>query len=63
MSGYGETLWWVIRHRVVVGLVTIATIVLTIVSCTHRAVGLFPQQDTGMLMGSSPGRRTSRSLR
>ena len=52
---YGKMLWWVLRNRVVVGLITVATLVLTIVLYKTVPFGLLPQQDTGMLIGNSRG--------
>jgi multidrug efflux pump subunit AcrB len=42
---------WVLRHRPLVLLVTIGTIVFT-TTCALSFPGFFPQQDTGRLMGS-----------
>ena len=52
---YGKMLWWVIRHRTVIGVVTIATVVFTVFLYRTVPFGLLPQQDTGMLIGSSRG--------
>jgi multidrug efflux pump len=53
VAGYGRGLRFVLRHRIVVGLVTVATVVMTGWTAIHLPFGLFPQQDTGMLSGSS----------
>jgi len=53
VAGYGHALRFVLRHRVVVGLVTLATIGTTMWLYTKVPPGLFPQQDTGMLRGGS----------
>jgi multidrug efflux pump len=55
VAGYGHALRFVLRHRIVVGLVTVATIGTTIWLYTQVPPGLFPQQDTSMLVGSSLG--------
>jgi hydrophobe/amphiphile efflux-1 (HAE1) family protein len=51
--GYGRALRVVLDHRVVVGLVTLATITLTVVLYVVVPGGLFPQQDTGAVQGFS----------
>ena len=53
VNGYGRALAFVLRHRSLVGGVTIATIGTTIWLYTQVPPGLFPQQDTGMIQGSS----------
>jgi hydrophobe/amphiphile efflux-1 (HAE1) family protein len=55
IAGYGVALRFVLRHRLVVGLGTVATIAATVWLYLHTPTGLFPQQDTGMLQGSSQG--------
>jgi multidrug efflux pump len=55
VAGYGHALRFVLNHRIVIGGVTIATIVTTIWLFGQVPFGLFPQQDTGMLNGSSLG--------
>jgi hydrophobe/amphiphile efflux-1 (HAE1) family protein len=55
IDGYGRALHVVLRHRVIVGLAFIATLVTTIVLFIELPLGLFPQQDTGMLMGQTRG--------
>jgi hydrophobe/amphiphile efflux-1 (HAE1) family protein len=55
VNGYGRALAFVLRHRSLIGGVTIATIVTTIWLFTQVPPGLFPQQDTGMIQGSSLG--------
>jgi hydrophobe/amphiphile efflux-1 (HAE1) family protein len=55
-AGYGRALHLVLRHRIVIGIVTVATIGVTIWLLFFRmSFGLFPQQDTGQLRGSSLG--------
>jgi multidrug efflux pump len=53
IDGYGRALRFVLRHRSLIGGVTIATIATTIWLYTQVPPGLFPQQDTGMIQGSS----------
>jgi hydrophobe/amphiphile efflux-1 (HAE1) family protein len=53
VNGYGRALRFVLRHRALIGGVTIATIATTIWLYTQVPPGLFPQQDTGMIQGSS----------
>jgi multidrug efflux pump len=55
VSGYGRALGFVLRHPLVIGLVTIATIATTVLLLFSLPFGLFPQQDTGQLLGSSLG--------
>ncbi len=55
VAGYGRALRFVLAHRLIIGFVTVATIVVTVM--LYRAVpfSLLPQQDTGMLMGRTRG--------
>jgi multidrug efflux pump subunit AcrB len=53
VNGYGRALRWVLRHRSVIGGVTLATVATTIWLLFQLPFGLFPQQDIGMLQGSS----------
>ena len=55
VAGYGRALRFVLRHRLVIGVVTVATMVTTGWLYTQVPPGLFPQQDTGMIQGSSLG--------
>ncbi len=55
VRGYAAVLRLVLRHRIVVGLVTLGTVVVTVWLYTQVPAGLFPQQDTGMLTGSTQG--------
>jgi multidrug efflux pump len=55
VNGYGKALAFVLRHRSIVGAVTIATIATTVWLYTQVPAGLFPQQDTGQIQGSSQG--------
>ncbi|HEX4457228.1 MAG TPA: multidrug efflux RND transporter permease subunit [Polyangia bacterium] len=53
-DGYAKALRFVLRHRVLVGIITIATVTLVVVLLKFfMHFGLFPQQDTGMLAGST----------
>src|SRR5262249_14742282 len=51
--GYGRALRFVLRHRTALGLLTVATVVVTVMLYVVVPKGLFPQQDTGMLAGFS----------
>src|SRR5262245_38410299 len=53
VRGYGRALGFVLRHQILIGIVTIGTICTTVFLFTKVPPGLFPQQDSGMLMGSS----------
>ena len=55
IGGYGRALRFVLRHQLLIGLVTIATIATTVRLFLLVPPGLFPQQDTGQLVGSSLG--------
>ncbi|HWO24496.1 MAG TPA: efflux RND transporter permease subunit [Kofleriaceae bacterium] len=55
VRAYAAVLRVVLRHRVAVGLVTVATIATTIWLYGKVPPGLFPQQDTGMLTGTTQG--------
>ena len=55
VNGYGHALRFVLRHRFLIGAVTIATIATTVWLFTKVPFGLFPQQDVGMLNGASLG--------
>jgi hydrophobe/amphiphile efflux-1 (HAE1) family protein len=55
VAGYGRALRFVLGHRGLIGGVTAATIATTMWLYTQVPPGLFPQQDTGMIQGSSLG--------
>jgi multidrug efflux pump subunit AcrB len=55
VRGYSAALRVVLRHTVIVGVLTIATVGTTIWLYGQVPAGLFPQQDTGMLTGSTQG--------
>jgi multidrug efflux pump len=48
---YDRGLIWVLAHRRTTMLATIATVVITAVLAVVTPKGLFPQQDTGLLLG------------
>ncbi|MEO6418187.1 MAG: efflux RND transporter permease subunit [Polyangiaceae bacterium] len=50
---YERGLKWVLRHQRFMQGVTLSTLVLTVILFVIIRKGLFPQQDTGMLSGSS----------
>ncbi|MGA2792144.1 MAG: efflux RND transporter permease subunit [Roseiarcus sp.] len=49
---YRRTLAVALRHSLIVALVLLSTIGLNVYLFTHIAYGLFPAQDTGLLIGS-----------
>jgi len=55
VAGYGRALRFVLSRRVVIGLITAGTAATTAWLFTQIPLGLFPQQDTGMILGSSLG--------
>jgi multidrug efflux pump len=55
IAGYGHALRFVLRHRIVVGLATLGAIGATVALYVKIPIGLFPQQDTGFLVGQSVG--------
>jgi hydrophobe/amphiphile efflux-1 (HAE1) family protein len=55
VAGYGRALRFVLRHRLLIGGVTLATVAAVVWLCIQMPFGLFPQQDTGMLSGASRG--------
>ena len=52
LSGYGKGLRWVLRHQMLMLLVTIGTACLSVYLYVIVPKGFFPQQDTGRLGGS-----------
>jgi multidrug efflux pump subunit AcrB len=52
-AGYGRALGFVLKHQALIGVVTLGTIAMTIWLFTQIPAGLFPQQDTGQVLGSS----------
>ncbi|APR75522.1 Cobalt-zinc-cadmium resistance protein CzcA [Minicystis rosea] len=60
VSAYGRGLRWVLAHRRLTLAATLGTLALTVYLFTAVPKGLFPQQDTGLLMGfSESGQDTS----
>jgi hydrophobic/amphiphilic exporter-1 (mainly G- bacteria), HAE1 family len=55
IAGYGRVLRLVLQHQLAIGLVTIATIGTTVYLYIDMPKGMFPQQDTGMLIGTTIG--------
>jgi len=53
---YARGLNWVMRHQRLVLLAMFLTVVLTVVLYIYVPKGFFPQQDTGMIMGSTQAR-------
>jgi multidrug efflux pump len=49
---YRVSLQWVLRHQLPTLIVTLGTMLLTIYLYTQVQTGIFPQQDTGRVMGS-----------
>jgi multidrug efflux pump len=52
-QGYARTIGWALEHRVFMLLVMVATIVFTIRLYGAVPKGLMPEQDTGLLMGTT----------
>src|SRR6185295_18966548 len=52
-DAYARALRWVLRHRAVMGVVTAVTVVVTVSLYASVPKGLFPQQDTGFLVGAT----------
>ena len=55
VHGYAAVLRIVLRHRGIMGVVTIVTVLTTVWLYTKIPLGMFPQQDTGMIRASSQG--------
>jgi multidrug efflux pump len=55
LNGYRHSLTWVLKHPVLVVLLLIATIALNVILMGVVPKGLFPQQDTGSLLGGIQG--------
>lgn len=51
LGGYERTLLWALRHSFLTFLILIATVVLNVWLFIQIPKGLFPQQDTGRIMG------------
>jgi hydrophobe/amphiphile efflux-1 (HAE1) family protein len=52
-AAYERSLRWVVGHHVVMLFVTLGMVALAVVLFAKMPKGLFPQQDTGVLMGST----------
>jgi len=55
LGGYERSLGWVLRHKFMMIIVTLATVCVTIYLYIIVPKGFFPQQDTGRLTGSIVG--------
>jgi multidrug efflux pump len=53
LRGYGRSLDWVLRHRILMNLTTLATVVFTIWLYTIVPKSFLPSEDTGLLMGQT----------
>src|SRR5260370_39012227 len=55
LSGYRQSLTWVLKHPALVVLVFFGTLALNVVLMGHVTKGFFPIQDTGSLLGGFQG--------
>ncbi len=55
LGAYARSLGWALAHRRLVGLGLLATVTLNVVLFQSVPKGLFPQQDTGRLVGGMVG--------
>jgi multidrug efflux pump len=55
LSGYRQSLAWVLKHPAPVVLVFFGTLALNVVLMAHVTKGFFPIQDTGSLLGGFQG--------
>ncbi|MEO8704719.1 MAG: efflux RND transporter permease subunit [Kofleriaceae bacterium] len=55
IRGYAAVLRIVLRHRFIMGIVTIATVVATVALYLRIPFGLFPTQDSGMIRAQTQG--------
>jgi hydrophobe/amphiphile efflux-1 (HAE1) family protein len=55
LAAYEAGLKWVLRHQGIMLLVALLTMVTTVWLYTKIPKGFFPQQDTGVIMGSTEG--------
>jgi hydrophobe/amphiphile efflux-1 (HAE1) family protein len=53
LGGYELGLKWVLRHQIIMLGVAFGTVIATIFMYTQVPKGFFPQQDTGVIMGST----------
>jgi multidrug efflux pump subunit AcrB len=52
-DGYARALRWVLRHRFFTQMLTVATLAVTVWLYGVTPKGFFPQQDTGMMFGTT----------
>jgi hydrophobe/amphiphile efflux-1 (HAE1) family protein len=50
---YARCLGWILRHQLAALMLTVATVALTVALFIVVPKGLFPQQDTGLIMGTT----------
>ncbi len=55
LHGYERGLKWVLKHQIFTLVVELATVAVTVWLFFQLPFGLFPQQDTGLLVGFSEG--------
>ena len=53
LRGYARSLDWVLRHRILMNLVTLATVVFTVWLYTIVPKSFLPTEDTGLLQGQT----------
>ena len=53
LRGYARSLDWVLRHRILMNLATLATVILTVWLYTVVPKSFLPSEDTGLLMGQT----------
>ena len=53
LRGYGRSLDWVLRHRILMNLVTLATVIFTVWLYIIVPKSFLPSEDTGLLMGQT----------
>jgi len=51
LGSYGKTLSWVLKHQLLILVVTLSTLGLTVYLYVRIPKGFFPQQDSGKLIG------------
>jgi hydrophobe/amphiphile efflux-1 (HAE1) family protein len=54
-AGYARSLGWVLNHHVTMLFLTVAMVAIAVLLFIKMPKGLFPQQDTGVLMGATEG--------
>jgi len=55
LRGYDRGVTWALAHKVTMVLVTVASIAVSVALFLYLPKGLFPQQDTGLLIGFAQG--------